>query len=164
MSMSKVASAAALSQSLVEWLDTLYDRGDTLPVPRSWVVRENKWRAARHGVEAEIIVDDEGTLSPVTTAIGQLVEELRPTAHRLGCEDELLGGQAEKVDVMREELSGRRLEERERAAAHQCQGSEDQQRAAGEMTEHADVAVLGEQPAHHLNAAKQKHVVHDCDR
>jgi carboxylate-amine ligase len=87
--MSEVASAAALSQCLVEWLDALYDRGYTLPVPRSWVVRENKWRATRHGIEAEIIADDKGTLVPVATAIALLVEELAPIGARLGCEDEL---------------------------------------------------------------------------
>ncbi|MBV9411592.1 MAG: glutamate--cysteine ligase [Acidimicrobiia bacterium] len=87
--MSEVASVAAISQCLVEWLDTLYDRGYTLPVPRSWVVRENKWRAARYGVDAEIITDESGTLAPMGEAIAELIEELTPTAHRLGCEAEL---------------------------------------------------------------------------
>jgi len=87
--MGEVASAAALSQCLVEWLDTLYDRGHTLPVPRSWVVRENKWRATRHGIEAEIITDEKGTLVPITAAIAELVEELGPFGARLGCQDEL---------------------------------------------------------------------------
>ncbi|MBV8235338.1 MAG: glutamate--cysteine ligase, partial [Acidimicrobiia bacterium] len=48
--MTEVATVAAISQSLVEWLDTLYDDGYSLPVPRSWVVCENKWRATRHGI------------------------------------------------------------------------------------------------------------------
>jgi carboxylate-amine ligase len=87
--MSEVASVAAISQCLVEWLDTRYDRGDTLPVPRSWVVRENKWRAARYGVDAEIITDESGTLAPMGDAIYGLIDELRPTAARLGCESEL---------------------------------------------------------------------------
>src|SRR3989442_169449 len=55
--LSEVAAIAALSQSLVEWMDSLADRGFALPHPRQWVVRENKWRAARYGVDAEIIVD-----------------------------------------------------------------------------------------------------------
>ena len=86
--MSEVAAVAAISQSLVEWLDTLDDRGYTLPVPRSWVVRENKWRAARHGIDAEVITDESGSLACISDAIGNLVEELTPTAHRLGCEAE----------------------------------------------------------------------------
>ena len=87
--MTEVATAAALSQCLVEWLDSLYDRGYTLPVPRRWVVTENKWRAARYGIDAEIIADEHGTLVPMRDAISLLVEELTPTAHRLGCEAEL---------------------------------------------------------------------------
>ena len=87
--MTEVASAAAMSQCLVDWLDSLYDRGYKLPVPRRWVVTENKWRATRHGVDAEIIADEHGKLVPMRDAISLLVEELSPTAHRLGCEAEL---------------------------------------------------------------------------
>src|SRR5213078_3604357 len=65
--MGEVASAAALSQCLVEWLDERHDQGEELPYPRSWVIRENKWRAARYGMGAEIIVDDAGTLVPIRT-------------------------------------------------------------------------------------------------
>jgi carboxylate-amine ligase len=87
--MGEVATVAAMSQCLVEWLNTLHDRGYTLPLPRRWVVTENKWRAARHGVDAELIADEHGTLVPMRDAISLLVDELMPTAHRLGCEAEL---------------------------------------------------------------------------
>ena len=89
--MSEIATVAALSQCLVEWLDTLIDRGFNPPCPRAWVVRENKWRAARHGVLAEIIVDDAGGVAPVSEVIIELVEQLTPVAKRLGCEEELAG-------------------------------------------------------------------------
>jgi carboxylate-amine ligase len=85
----EVAGLAALAQSLVEWLDTLIDRGYTLPVPREWVIRVNKWRAARYGIDAEIIGDDHGTRVPVAQSIRELVEELTPVASRLGCLEEL---------------------------------------------------------------------------
>ncbi len=85
----EVAGLAALAQSLVEWLDTLIDRGFELPVPREWVLRVNKWRAARYGIEAEIIADDHGARLPLGQAIRELVEELSPVASRLGCLEEL---------------------------------------------------------------------------
>ncbi len=85
----EVAAMAALSQCLVHRFDRLIDRGYTLPVPRAWVVRENKWRAARHGIEARIIVDDEGDTVPLREAVTELVEELTPIARQLGCVDEL---------------------------------------------------------------------------
>jgi len=85
----EVAGLAALAQSLVEWLDTLIDRGHTLPVPREWVLRVNKWRAARYGVDAEIIGDAQGTRVPLRQSVRALVEELSPVASRLGCLEEL---------------------------------------------------------------------------
>jgi YbdK family carboxylate-amine ligase len=87
--LSEVATAAAMSQCLVHQLDTLIDRGYTLPMPRGWVVRENKWRAARHGLDAEIILDEHGRLQPLRESIRELVEELTPVAERLGCVEEL---------------------------------------------------------------------------
>ena len=86
----EIGIAAAMAQSLVESLDRQLDRGYTLPVPKMWVVRENKWRAARYGLDAEIIVDDRGNqVMPVKDAILELAEDLAPIARKLGCEDEL---------------------------------------------------------------------------
>ncbi|TKJ35638.1 glutamate--cysteine ligase [Blastococcus sp. CCUG 61487] len=85
----EIGAVAALAQCLVEQFDHQLDRGYTLPTPASWVLRENKWRAARYGLDADIVVDEKGTVQPVRQAIVELVEELRPTAKRLGCEAEL---------------------------------------------------------------------------
>jgi YbdK family carboxylate-amine ligase len=87
----EIGVVAAMSQCLVERLDRELDRGYTLPVPKGWVVRENKWRAARYGLDAEIISDEKGTVIPVRTALLDLADDLAPTAHRLGCEKELAG-------------------------------------------------------------------------
>ena len=87
--MTEIACVAALAQCLVEWMDSLIDRGYTLPCPKAWIVGQNKWRAARHGIDADIIVDEQGTLAPLRGAIVDLVEELTPVARRLGCEKEL---------------------------------------------------------------------------
>ena len=85
----EVAALAALSQCLVQRFDRLIDRGYTLPVPRAWTVRENKWRAARHGLDAAIIVDETGNTLAMRDAITELVEELTPIARQLGCSREL---------------------------------------------------------------------------
>lgn len=85
----EVTVIAALAQSLVHKLDHELDRGYTLPNPRSWVVRENKWRAARFGLDAEIITSDKGGTVPLRHAILDLADELMPTARKLGCADEL---------------------------------------------------------------------------
>ena len=59
-SLDEIGCVAALSQCLVERFDRQLDDGYTLPEPRPWLVRENKWRAARYGLDAEIVVDNTG--------------------------------------------------------------------------------------------------------
>jgi carboxylate-amine ligase len=85
----EIGAVAALAQCLVEQFDTQLDRGYTLPTPSEWVLRENKWRAVRYGLDAEIVVDEQGTVAPVRDALADLVDELLPTARKLGCEAEL---------------------------------------------------------------------------
>jgi YbdK family carboxylate-amine ligase len=85
----EVGAVAALSQCLVDQFDTQLDRGYSLPRPTSWLVRENKWRAARYGLDARILVDDSGATRPLRDAIAELIDDLRPLAGRLGCSEEL---------------------------------------------------------------------------
>lgn len=85
----EVAAVAAIAQCLVEQMDTQLDRGYQLPEPRPWSVRENKWRAARYGLDAEIVVNHSGTVRPVRVALRELIEELTPVSRRLGCRSEL---------------------------------------------------------------------------
>ena len=87
--MGEISAVAALAQSLVAHLDALDDRGFTLPRHKEWVLRQNKWRAGRHGLETDLIVDQQGRLEPARQAITDLVEEITPAATRLGCADEL---------------------------------------------------------------------------
>ncbi|MEO8328870.1 MAG: carboxylate--amine ligase, partial [Candidatus Nanopelagicales bacterium] len=64
--------------------------GYTLPQPKMWLVRENKWRAARYGLDAEIVIDDRGNnMQPVRDAILELADDLAPIARKIGCEEEL---------------------------------------------------------------------------
>ena len=99
---------AALSQCLVDTFDREIDKGYTLPRPRRWVVQENKWRAARYGLDASIIVGED-TVQPVREALRELVQDMRPSAQRLGCTDEL--------DVVEQVLDGGASYARQRAVA-----------------------------------------------
>ena len=49
--LTEVAAVAALAQSLVQYLDAPLDAGEPLPGARDWVIRENKWLAARYGLD-----------------------------------------------------------------------------------------------------------------
>jgi carboxylate-amine ligase len=111
-SLQEIGAVAALAQCLVEQFDTQLDRGYRLPTPANWILRENKWRAARYGLDAQIVVDEQGTVRPVRRALLDLVEDLMPTAKRLGCADEL-------ADVGRVlDIGGSYQRQREVAAAH----------------------------------------------
>jgi len=85
----EIGMVAALSQSLVHLLDTQLDRGYRLPCPAGWVVRDNKWRATRYGLDAMVITDDYGSTAPLRDQLYELVRELEPVAGRLGCAAEL---------------------------------------------------------------------------
>ena len=83
----EVCAVAALAQSLVHHLDTKLDQGEYLPAAYDWVLRENKWMAARYGLDAGFIVDGEGTLRPIQDVIADLVDEVTPAAAERQCPD-----------------------------------------------------------------------------
>ncbi len=88
--MDDVIAIAALIQSLIANIALGYRRRDEgighLP---SYMVRENKWRAARYGLDAELITDSFGKIVPVKKEIEKLLKELEPTAKELGADKEL---------------------------------------------------------------------------
>ena len=84
-----IIAMTALIQALVVWLGDQYDNGVYLPLQRYWIVRENKWRAARWALDAQVIVDEEGRLEPLSEAAGRLLESIEPASKRLGSHAEL---------------------------------------------------------------------------
>jgi carboxylate-amine ligase len=86
----EVGAIAALTQCLVDDFSTLLDNGGTIPTMPPWHVQENKWRAARYGLDAIIILDAAGNEQLVTEHIRETVARLEPVAARLGCSAELL--------------------------------------------------------------------------
>ncbi len=86
-----VTAVAAFVHCLVVHLEELLDEGRLpLPLP-AWHVRENKWRAARYGLDAIVILDAASREGPVVDDIHRLLDVLDPVAGRLGCRSELAG-------------------------------------------------------------------------
>ena len=85
----EVAGVAALIHCLVVDLDRRLEAGETLPTLPPWHVQENKWRAARYGLDAEVIVDAGNHERLVTDDLYDLLNRLEPVAARLGCAAEL---------------------------------------------------------------------------
>lgn len=87
--LSEVCALTALVQSLVVYMQDMYDHGEPLPSLKQWTLRENKWRAARSGEKASIIRNERGEQVLLATHIEDWVQRLTPTAKRLGCADAL---------------------------------------------------------------------------
>lgn len=87
----EIGSIAALTQCLVQDFSDILDNGGTIPTMPPWHVQENKWRAARYGMDAIIILDAQGREQPVTEHLMELINRLEPVASRLGCAKELAG-------------------------------------------------------------------------
>lgn len=85
----ELAALTSLMHCLVVDLDTRLAAGESLPVMPPWHVQENKWRTARYGLDAIIILDASSRERLVTDDLHDLLERLEPVARRLGCADEL---------------------------------------------------------------------------
>lgn len=92
---STVANAAgvvAFARALVAWLARRVEAADLSPAetaPPSWRIAENRFAAARHGLDAELIDLRTGRRRPARERLHALLDELEPVAVALG-DDPLL--------------------------------------------------------------------------
>ncbi|WP_240193985.1 MULTISPECIES: glutamate--cysteine ligase [unclassified Gordonia (in: high G+C Gram-positive bacteria)] len=85
----ELAGLVALIHCLIVDLDRRLTAGETLPQMAPWLVQENKWRAARYGIDAIIIEDSDCAERLVTEDLAELLVRLEPVAASLGCSAEL---------------------------------------------------------------------------
>jgi carboxylate-amine ligase len=85
-----VAGLAALTQSLAA---TLTAR--PIPTQPRTLIAENKWRAARHGLDAELVDLAHDRPRPARDAVRELLDLVSPAAAELGCTAEL--GEIERL-------------------------------------------------------------------
>ena len=98
-SLKAVSALTALTQCIVA--RSLEDNVSQDPYDRD-IAQENKWRAARHGMNATFYDATEKVSFPAKDMARTLVEELRPRAQDLGCETELL----DVLDLVEEGTGG----------------------------------------------------------
>nr|WP_232523075.1 glutamate--cysteine ligase [Nocardioides sp. MAH-18] len=110
----ELSALVALMHCLVVDLDTRLAAGETLPTMPPWHHQENKWRAARYGLDAIIITNAASEERLVTEDLADLLERLAPVAERLGCSAEL----ASVADIPRRGASY----QRQRAVAAEHEG------------------------------------------
>jgi len=85
----ELSALVALTHCLIVDLDRRLEAGEELPVMPPWHVQENKWRAARYGLDAIIILDADSNERLVTEDLDDLLNRLEPVARSLHCADEL---------------------------------------------------------------------------
>ncbi|WP_155943294.1 glutamate--cysteine ligase [Mycobacterium sp. UM_WGJ] len=85
----ELGALVALTHCLIVDLDRRLEADESLPTMPPWHVQENKWRAARYGLDAEIILDADSNERLVTEDLDELLNRLAPVAARLHCSDEL---------------------------------------------------------------------------
>jgi carboxylate-amine ligase len=88
-SIEAVAGIVALAQSLTATFATAYEEGEPLHVQPVTLVNENKWRATRDGLDAELVDLEHDTERPAREAVLALVERSEAAARSLGCAEEL---------------------------------------------------------------------------
>ena len=55
-----------------------YDNGTHLSYLDNWILYENKWRATRYGIDADLIVDEDGNQASIRDEIINTIENLAP--------------------------------------------------------------------------------------
>ena len=100
----ELGALVALTHCLVVDLDRRLDADESLPTMPPWHVQENKWRAARYGLDAVIILDADSNERLVTEDLVDVLTRLQPVAKSLHCVDEL----AAVADICRQGASYQR--------------------------------------------------------
>ena len=88
------AAIAAVVQALVAWLALQYDAGDELPVDDYFRIRENAWRALRHGLNGWLVNLETGERQSTRERIGRLLDRLEPVARELGTDEQICDARA----------------------------------------------------------------------
>jgi len=88
-----VIALTALCQALVKYYSERYDAGEEIPSYHRILTTENKWLAARYGIEAPVmdLLTGRRNRVPVAQLVRRTVKLVQPHAEDLGSERELTG-------------------------------------------------------------------------
>ncbi len=76
----ETVAVAAFVRSLVLDLAARHDSGQALPIHPSWRIAENRWSAARHGLDGTIADLDTGERRPTRERLGELLDHFEASA------------------------------------------------------------------------------------
>jgi carboxylate-amine ligase len=82
--LAEVAAISAFVHCLGHWFAEHQQWLDEMPRPNNWRMRENKWRAMRFGLNADIVTNNNGDIISIKDDILQWVERLQPFYKKFG--------------------------------------------------------------------------------
>ena len=91
MNMQHLSALVALTQSLVAGISEHIDRGAYLVDCHPMIAKQNKWHAARFGMDASFVNPDTMKAVSAVNTVRALLDRCRPYAEQLGCATELEG-------------------------------------------------------------------------
>ena len=74
----------AVTHALAAWLAERHDGGEPLPAAPTWRIEENRWSAARHGLDGTMADLLTGEREPTRERLARLLGAIDATARRLG--------------------------------------------------------------------------------
>lgn len=87
----ETVAVVAFAHALAAKLLAEAEAGESRTPPPYWVLRENKWRASRWGLEADLVLDGSGRTAPILSELERLASELEPVAAGQGAAAEFAG-------------------------------------------------------------------------
>ncbi len=91
LNMRHLLALVALTQSLIAAISQQIDRGAYLYDCHPMIAKQNKWHAARFGMDATFVDPDTMQGVPARQTVQRLMTLCEPFAEQLGCTEELLG-------------------------------------------------------------------------
>ena len=91
LNMRHLLALVALTQSLVAGISEDIDRGAYLFDCHPMIAKQNKWHAARFGMEASFVDPDTMKAVSAVDMVRNLIDRCTPYAEKLGCAEELAG-------------------------------------------------------------------------
>jgi carboxylate-amine ligase len=89
MTVDEVTCIAALMQCIIAKLHRLHQKNQSFRSYRRVLINENKWRAARWGIEAKLIDFGKEEEVPFKTLIAELLDFVEDVVDELGCRNEV---------------------------------------------------------------------------
>ena len=81
---SEAAGVIAFAHALVAWLGERHDAGERLPAFPRWMIEENRWSAARDGIDGTLADLETGEREPTRARLIRLLDAVAGAAERAG--------------------------------------------------------------------------------